>query len=212
MDFAVIVPDRGDRKPFFEFCQYQISRFSLKPTKVYYINHEPVSDEVDLIPRVAKGIQQAKEDGIDLVFIIENDDYYDPHYFYSMSRYFHDYQFFGQNYTYYYNIKTLTYSKFEHAYRSSLFTTGFKISALNNFNFNTLKSQLFLDIELWKYARYKKRIFIDTNAIGIKHGMGKCAGKGHSMKLRYNDADMEWLESKVDDEALYFYRKMNSIL
>ena len=213
MEFAIIVPDRGDRKVFMDFCKEQISRFTLKPSKTYFIDYEPPNQSMDIITRVKSGIDDATKDGIDLVFIIESDDFYPANYFERFQPHFDKYEFFGQEYSDYYNIKTLTFTRFLHQYRSSLCTTGFKISALNNFDWFKLSfSKPFLDIKLWDYARKRKRIFVDTGCIGIKHGLGLCGGKGHKMKLKNQDSNMAWLEERTDKEAFEFYKQLNKTI
>ena len=77
---AIIIPDRGDRQELTEHCFYQIKRQTIKPEKIYHINYPPIDDSVDLVSRIQKGIQLAKNDGINKVAIIENDDYYPDNY------------------------------------------------------------------------------------------------------------------------------------
>jgi hypothetical protein len=207
--FAVIVPDRRDRKEFTENCLRQLERMTLKPDRIFHIDHAALGPGFDLIDRIKQGVSLATHTGYDLCFIVENDDYYPANYFERFAPYFNDYHFFGQDYSDYYNLKNLTHNRFYHDYRASLFTTGFKISALNNFDWPD-NSKPFLDIEIWKYARHKKRKFIDTGAIGIKHGLGLCGGKGHKMNWPKNyDKGMNELRKRVDPESFEFYKSMS---
>ena len=91
-----------------------------------------------------------------------------------------------------------------HPGRSSLFVTGFKLSALKDFNWPK-KTERFLDISLWSYAKTKKRKFVETSAIGIKHNCGKVGGRGHAMVMKNLDNDLTWLKENVDKEAFEFY-------
>lgn len=207
MRFCIIIPDRNDRPELTAFCLKQLERMTLKPDEIYHVNSPPHGPGFDLIERVQAGIAAAKVDGIDLCFIIENDDSYPANYFERFFPYFEDYHFFGQEWSDYYNLRNLTYNRFDHPHRASLFTTGFKISALNNFEWPPADKP-FLDIELWKYARHKKRKFIDTGAIGMKHGLGLCGGKGHRMNMRNKDPQLKWLASKVDPESFEFYKSL----
>lgn len=204
MKFATITPDRGDRKPLMDFCKYQISRFEVKPDQSYFIDYAPRSENIDIVPRFLEGIERAKEDGFDLVFILESDDYYDPTYF----NHIPDADFIGESNTIYYNIRNKTYQNFNHPGRSSLFTTGFKISALKGFRPNP--NDRFLDISLWKFANLnnKKMAFRETGAIGIKHNIGLCGGKGHVLRMKHSDNDLEWLSEHVDQEAFDFYKNL----
>lgn len=211
MKFCVIIPDRNDRFQLTEFCLKQLDRMTLKPDNIFHMNNSPVGSGFDLVSRIYDGVKQAQVEGYDLCFVIENDDYYPANYFEKFAPYFEKYDFFGQEYSWYYNLRNLTYNKFDHQYRSSLFTTGFKISALNNFDWPD-DSKPFLDIDLWKYARHRKRIFTDTGAIGIKTGLGLCGGKGHQFVMRSKDPEMKWMESKVDSESFEFYRSLSEKL
>lgn len=212
MKFCCIIPDRNDRPELTKFCFQQLNRMTLQPDKVYWINHAPISNNFDLVDRIRKGVQIAKEEGFDLCFVLENDDSYKADYFERFAPYFDKYDFFGQEYSIYYNLRNQTYNRFDHKYRSSLMTTGFKISSLARFDWPDADTR-FLDIELWKYARHKKRVFIDTGAIGVKHGLGKCGGKGHQMYWPKNfDKDFNQLKKMVDSEAFEFYRDLSTKL
>lgn len=206
MNFAAIIPDRGDRPEFLQNCVKQIECFTLQPTEVFCIGHPPRSEEMDLVERVREGIHMAKQVGIDWVFIIENDDYYPPDYFERFAPYLEKYEFLGDDHTTYYHLKNKTYRTWHHPYRSSLFTTGFRISALNNFDWPP-DNERFLDIKLWHYAKYKKKKFVDTGAIGMKHGLGKTGGKGHYMRFKDVDVDLKWLSTRVNG-SMDFYKSI----
>jgi len=207
MRFAAIIPDRNDRPKLTSFCFRQLERMTLKPDRIFHMNNSPVGSGFDLVSRIYDGVKQAEAEGFDLCFVIENDDFYPFDYFYRYEPFFEQYDFFGQECSWYYNLRNLTYNRFDHQYRSSLFTTGFKISALNNFDWPD-DSKPFLDIDIWKYARHKKRIFTDTGAVGIKTGMGLCGGKGHQFVMRNKDPEMKWLAAHVDSESFDFYRSL----
>jgi hypothetical protein len=208
MKFAIITPDRGDRSQFTSFCLHQIERQQLPLGSFTHIhvNYPPKSSEVDLIERVRHGIDQAKMLGYDWVIMMENDDFYPKDYLSRFIPFMDNADFIGDEQTIYYNLRNRTYSIFDHPHRSSLFTTAFRISALNNFEWPTQGPNL--DIMLWKYARHKRRKFIKTGAVGIKHGIGKCGGIGHTRMLRYHDKDMVFLKERVDGEALAFYKSL----
>lgn len=182
---------------------------TLKPETIFHVNHLPeMCGKYDLVDRVKLAVGKATLAEFDLCFIVENDDYYPANYFEQFAPYFETHDFFGQEHSTYYNLRNLTHNRFDHQYRSSLFTTGFKISALNNFEWPD-PSKPFLDIDLWKYARHKRRVFVETGAIGIKHGLGLCGGKGHKFNMRNRDPDMKWLSERVDPESLEFYKSMS---
>lgn len=203
--FCVIIPNRPGREKLFDFCIYQLSQMTLKPDMVYNIDWPAIGDEVDISERVFDGVNRAKRDGFDLCFIIENDDYYPVDYFKRYGDMLHD--FFGSQETIYYNLINRTWSRLSHPMRSSLFTTGFRISAIEKLNFQFPKNTPFVDIALWKYAKpFCKKFIPHTGAVGIKgHGLGLSGGKAHSMLLNKPDPYFNWLRSNVSKEAFEFY-------
>lgn len=173
----------------------------------YLMNDRPTSDQPDLVPRIRKGVELAKRDGFEWAFIIEDDDYYPYDYFQQVGD-LSDYDFVGFNTTTYYNLRNQTYETMSHHGRSSLFCTGFRISALNMFNWPK-DSVTFLDIRLWEYAQQFRVKLIERNpCLGIKHGIGKCGGKAHRNVLKMKDEHTTFLYSNVDTEAFEFYNKL----
>lgn len=208
MKFCCIIPDRGDRPELTAHCFKQLRRMSVYPDKVFHIAYLPdMCGSFDLVSRVRHGVADAAEAGFDWCFIIENDDYYPANYFDRFAPYLDRHDFIGDQLTTYYNLKNLTHKTFNHPHRSSLFTTAFRISALNNFEWPGDENP-FLDIEMWKYARFKRRAFINTGAIGIKHGVGLCGGKGHQMNMPNQDQSLDWLSNHVDEMSFQFYKGM----
>lgn len=214
MKIACIIPDHGGREELIKFAFEQLERQTVKPYAIYHVSpsHIKPGESIDLIARLKMGCELAKQDGMDFVIVIE-DDYYPADYIARFIPYMH-LDFVGQNYTTYYHLKNRTWKLFngsDHKYRSSLFTTGFRLSALNNWNWNSLRPDTaFVDIKLWEYARRRTKAFIDTSAIGMKHGIGICAGKGHLMKFQNSDPYMEWLRSKVDERSFEFYKSFSA--
>lgn len=208
--FATLTVDRGDRPQFFDFCMHQISRFTVQPKHTIIVNEPPTSEAIDITKRMKMGITAAKGLGIDIVYIIESDDYYSASYIEEM--WIGDQDFIGCSKSLYYNLQNKTYNEFPHPNRSSLFCTAFRISALENFPWPP-ENTTFLDLILWQYAnRYpqKKILLLDRSiGVGIKHGIGKRAGTGHRLTMPHKDsADMNFLKSKVDGEAMIFYRSL----
>lgn len=216
--FAIIVPDRGDRPQMREWCEHQVKQFhSDGHMFTVYVDFAPVNSKPDLIARIYQGIDVVKSKGIDFVFIVENDDMYPPEYLSKMGNP-EGYDFIGCEHSYYYNLRNLTWQRFDHAHRSSLFNTGFRISAMNGFQWEQLirKNDVFLDIEIWKWARKRNRRkikFVEgTGSIGIKHGIGLCGGKGHRMEMINKDPEMSWLKSRVDSGSFEFYKQLSGKL
>lgn len=204
MKFAIIIPDHGARPQFAEFCLNQLSRMTVKPDATYLVNYK---QEVfpDLTQRIKSGVQQAKNDGYENVFIIETDDYYPHDYFEKMT--LDNSDFVGQYHTVSYHVINKTWANHEHKYRSSLFTTGFKISCLDRFQWPADKD-IHLDIRLWEHAKKFKRKFVESGAIGIKHNIGTVAGTYHKREFKNRDSELRHLKNIVDKEAYIFYKSL----
>jgi hypothetical protein len=203
-DFCTITPSRGDRPQFLEFCKHQLSRMTVKPVESFFITAPPLDGRYDIVWRINAGVVNAKLNGIDKVYIIEDDDYYPVDYFERMPIGEND--IVGCPYSFYYNLRNRTYQQLVHVNRSSLFCTGFSISGMNiRFNRFKFDSPNF-DLALWRESKKKKRKFYDSGAVGIKHGIGLCGGRGHRSVLKHSDENMEWLKANVDSEAFEFYK------
>ena len=211
--FCVIIPDRDDRPEFLEHCIFQMERQTLRPDKIYLEGLEiKPTNNFDLIKRVRRGITEAVRDGIDICYIIENDDYYPDNYFGKMFIYHFD--FIGIPKSIYYNIRVGKIAHMEHEKNSSLFCTGFRISALKDFDWPP-DDYLSLDLKLWEYARERAIRLRDSfiyrypgvMPIGIKHGVGLCAGTGHNPEfpLYKEDPDFKWLKENIRPESFDFY-------
>lgn len=208
------MPDRSDRPEFFAFAVKQVNRMGFGEA-AYIINDRPQGDEIDIVPRIKRGIEMAKRDGFDFVLLIENDDYYPEEYLLHLQDYW-NYDFVGFSATTYYHLKNKTWQNMRHPNRSSLFCTGFRISALSNNFWNRVKDNTkFLDILIWEEAQRtsdKIKLLDSNSCIGIKHGIGKTGGRGHHMTFQYSDPEMKWLKEHVDKEAFEFYRELSKKL
>lgn len=208
--FCTITPTRGDRPELLEFCKHQLQRMTIRPAQSYFINYPPKSKHFDLTERVIEGVRRAALDGFDKVFIVEEDDFYNARYFEHFTFHGNDkIDFIGSRHTVYYSVRHQRYTEINHPGRSSLFTTGFKISSLNGFKWPD-PTEVFLDLKLWEFAAKRKYTkFIDQDiapfAIGIKHGLGLCGGKGHTMTHKQWDDRLDYLCRHTDSEAFQFY-------
>jgi hypothetical protein len=208
MNYCTITPTRGDRPELLKHCLEQLRRMNggFHVTNAYLMNDKPRSEKPDIIDRVRKGIEMAKKDGFEFAFVIEDDDHYPENYLTSIDM---DFDFFGYEDTVYYNLKNRTYEKYNHPRRSSLFTTGFRISAMDKFNWPS-DDTVFLDTRIWDFALRKKMktVLLKNNpCTGIKHGIGKTGGKGHRLKMKNMDSDYNFLRSRVGDD-FEFYKNL----
>lgn len=211
MTFCAITPTRGDRPELLEHCKWQVSRMTLRPEKHFIIDYPPKNGNKDLVERLQFGISLAKE--YEWAFIIEDDDFYGADYFERLYR--HDADFVGDDRTLYYNIRNNGYETTHHKGRASLFTTGFRLSSLKNFDWTRIKpGSVWADIALWNHASSKaiRKKFVDSGTIGIKHGQGLTGGIGHRQRYRTFDNNWNVLASKVDAESLEFYKNLQKKL
>lgn len=208
MSVALLTTDRRDRPKMMQHCINQVGSFVSKHDLHIVVNYHPKTKGFDLTERFEMGYKQAKELGYEWLIVIESDDYYPADYLHKVMLNADKSDFIGCEFTYYYNIKLRTWERLYHPNRSSLFTTAFRVSAMEGFRWD-IAHKLFLDIDIWQYAKRHnfRRTFTDAGAVGIKgHGEGMSGGKGHSMKLKNKDPDLKWLSSKVDKESLEFYK------
>ena len=65
-----------------------------------------------------------------------------------------------------------------------------------------------LDMRLWLFAKSFQCKFVDNvGAIGIKHGIGLCGGRGHQFNPNYvKDSGMWDLKRQVREESFEFYK------
>lgn len=203
MKIATITPTR-DRPELFEFCKTQLNRQTHQPDVRYYMAFDAEDNKVDLTRRVRQGYELALKDGIDYVFIWEDDDMMVRNYLESVKL---NFDFFGYQSSTYYNLRNQTYDTFTHPGRSSLFCTAFRVEALKGYRWPS-DDTIFLDIHLWNWAtrKSKKKVLLKTNPnTGMKHGLGKVGGKGHKIAMRRHDADLSYLYSRCEDYQFEFY-------
>lgn len=207
MGHSLITVDRGDRRPLFNHCLNQVSRLTASFDSHIIINRPPKSFKPDIKERVHEGYLQAVDKGIDWLVMIESDDFYPAEYLHRVLLHADTSDFIGCEFSYYYNLVNRTWDKLEHKGRSSLYTTAFRVSAMKNFAWHRA-DDVFLDINIWNYAKRFRRTFINAGAIGIKHGIGLTGGKGHKTIFKNRDPELKWLEARVDKESMEFYKSL----
>jgi hypothetical protein len=208
---ALVTVDRGDRGFLYEHCLKQVSNFPVSLDHIKIVR-PPKSSQPDLTERMIEAYDIAVDKGYSWLIVIESDDFYPQDYILRMWQHFDASDFIGSEFTYYYNLRNRTWERSMHPNHSSLFCTAFRVSAMKDFKWK-LAHKVFLDLDIWRYARKNnlRRTFIDTGAIGIKHGTGLCGGRGHVQKFKNTDSDLLWLKSKVDEKSFDFYGKLELV-
>lgn len=209
MSIMLLTADRGDRPELLTHCKWQVSRFVSSFAEHQIVDYPAKNDRPDLTERVRAGYEYAKVQGYDWIVIVENDDFYAKTYLHHLQLKMNESDFIGSEFTYYYNLRNRTWERTMHPNHSSLFCTAFRVSAMKDFKWN-VANKVFLDVDLWRYARKFRRTFVELPAIGMKHGIGLCGGKGHVQTLPNKDTDMKWLQSKVDEVSFNFYNTLSN--
>lgn len=208
MKIGIIIPDRKDRPLFLENCLRLIKNQTLQPTIIEVINYEPESDNVDITQRYRRGYEKLRNKGLDVIALMENDEWYSPEYLEIMVNGWVKHgkpEIFGTNYTVYYHIKLFSYFTMHHLTRSSAMST--LITPDMDIKW-CVDEQPYTDIWLWKQLQGVTFTPPKIICLGIKHGVGKCGGMAHVDKLhRYvgNDTNKDYLRSVVDNESFNFY-------
>jgi hypothetical protein len=217
MKIAVVVPTRGDRPEFLSHCRRQIHRQTLSPDEIIFVDYEPVKREIaDLTARYRKGITDARQRGCNLICFWEDDDWYDEKYLeWIVSSWTKKGrpEVFGIEVSYYFNLKSMRGTIFEHPGRSSMFCTCLSIA---EHRWNTLHwppdSERFLDLWIWRKWNLTKATANFTDkiyTIGIKHGIGLTGGGGHNTDATFyrgSSYDQEWLQRNIDDQSYQIYK------
>lgn len=212
MKVATLTCTRGtERRKLVEFCLNQIDWQTRQPDERIVVNY-PAMNGKDLTKRFREGVERARAMGIDFIVVAEDDDSLLPTHIENYSQYFDNYDFIGDPWTTYYRLDTRRWETEHHHGRASLFTTAFRVSALDNFAWPA-DDYVFLDMPLWRHARKFRCKFVKSGAIGIKgHGFGMVGGKGHRQKLRHDDANMDFLKKNVSEKHIEFYTELMKTL
>lgn len=217
---GIIIPDRGDRPLFLENCMRMIRdqeyRTYAISTYVLKVDFKPSDNTKDITKRYRIGYDALRNKNYDIIFLIENDDWYSPTYIESMLTAWiaaGKPDLFGTRYTIYYHIRLLKGYTMHHETRSSAMSTMIRPDL--NFAWcpdheSYTDSWLYdnLPYKLWTPPRDK------PICIGIKHGVGMTGGVAHTDSLEaytdypnssFDDADKDWLRSVMDDVSFEFY-------
>ncbi len=209
MKIAVVIPDRGDRPEFTRNCLRMMDCQTRKPDATFLVNYPPESDKKDITQRYRKGYEYATNSGADVVFFIENDDWYSKAYIETMVSAWEKHgkpDIFGTTSTIYYHIGKKAWFVMDHHSRSSAMSTMIKAGLDLTW---PVDEDPYTDIHLWFNIKDKLTFGpIIPICVGIKHGVGLCGGQNHTDAMhRYlnNDPDMDFLRKTIDEESFKFY-------
>lgn len=206
MRVGIIIPDRGDRPQFLENCLRMMDAQTLKPERVCIMGYEPESDNCDITQRYRRGYNHLAGKNLDVIALIENDDWYSQKYLEFMISKWQELgkpDIFGTAYTIYYHIKLGAYFTMYHQDRASAMNTLIKPDLDITW---PVDHEPFTDMHLW--CTIKGTVFMPDKvmSVGMKHGVGLCGGRSHVDKLhRYTQKDEGFLKLTLDEESYKFY-------
>ncbi len=209
MKIAVLIPTRGNRPEFFENCLRMVRNQTVKPDRVEVVIDTATSSDCDITWRYKLGYERLRNKGFDIIFLMEDDDYYAPDYIETMLSAWGDAgkpDIFGTDYTIYYHIKLYKWLTMHHQVRSSAMST--MIVPDLKLDWNIVDNDPYTDLYLWRMV--KGRTFKPEKhiCIGIKHGSTMTGGRLHTDKLHQyvnDDSNKLWLQKNTDPESFKFY-------
>jgi len=220
MKIGILIPDRNDRPEFLQNCLRMINNQIVKPHIIEIVNDPPpenfllgnkiMKNVCDITYRYRIGYERLKNKGLDIIALIENDDWYHPTYLETMLSKWVAVgkpDLLGHDYTTYYHIKEFAHFNMNHKTRSSAMNTFIKPDLNINWCYD---GEAYTDLHLWLKCGLSKHIFHPEKHIclGIKHGEGFCGGVNHTTKMeRYinKDIDKKFLRTVMDDDSFIFY-------
>lgn len=215
MKIAVIIPDRNDRPEFLKACKSMLKSQTVQPDEIYIVNYPSKSQDCDITERYRIAYHWFDGMDYDVIFFMENDDYYAPNYIEQMLLMWQSAEkpdLFGIGYTYYYHLGLKKYVKFEHKRRASMMNTLIKPDL--NFKW-CVDNYAYTDAHLWQTIKNRVTCFPETPiSLGIKHGIGKSGGEYHKTRLErydlgFNDSDFTFLREHTTPEMFDFYTRMH---
>jgi glycosyltransferase involved in cell wall biosynthesis len=216
MKLALVIPTRGDRPKFLKQCHHLISRQTLQPDEIIFVDYAPKSSMKDITQRYKKGVEKATKRGCEAVIFWEDDDWYHPSYNeWLINNWVKQRKpsVFGVGETYYYNITANSRLYMAHENRTSMFCTMLKLPHPGPWPADHYP---YLDMHLHKRHKVKTVNFPKNQvlAIGIKHGVGMVGGGGHHYRFKWDsigEKARSWFVNQMDEE-LTFYDEMSKSL
>lgn len=215
MKIGVIIPTRNDRPLFEANCLRMILSQTIKPDIIEVIDNPPETQDCDITWRYKIGYDKLRNKNIDVIFLMENDDFYSSNYIETMLNNWilnGKPDLFGTNYTIYYHLKLKAYFQMNHTLRSSAMSTMIKPDL--NFPW-CANNEPYTDMHLWNLPGLKRITFNPGKhiCIGMKHGEGLCGGRSHVDRLHryqdpkhaFQDADSLFLKQNLDADSFLFY-------
>jgi glycosyltransferase involved in cell wall biosynthesis len=208
MKIAVLIPTRGNRPELLENCLRMVRSQTVTPDHIELVIDTPISSKRDITWRYRIGYDRLRDKGFDVIFLMEDDDWYAPDYIETMLKEWEVAgrpDIFGTRYTIYYHLKLYKWMIMHHNTRSSAMSTLIK----PDLNFSWCPDdEPYTDAHLWRTLR--GTVFRPSKHIclGIKHGTTMTGGASHVDRLdRYvnDDSNKTFLSNTMDVTSFNFY-------
>jgi len=145
----------------------------------------------------------------DVIFIIEDDEYYSPHYLRLMMTLLESSHIAGLSNSRYYHLQTPGWKQMNNYQHASLCHTALRSEALPLLFEAVHSGEYYFDIELWRQALERgvpSVLLSNTNmSIGIKGMAGRIGlGTGHDMIGYRGDRDLSMFKNWLGDDHKYY--------
>lgn len=211
---AVIIPTRGDRPKFLKHARWLIEQQAFQPDMILTMNSKPTGPGADLTKRYRVGYEHATKMGMDLTIWWEDDDWYNRKYIQMMVNQWTKAgkpDLVGNAQSRYYHIITGQWADIHHPGHSSAMNMAVKTGLDIPW---PADNHIFLDKHIWDRMGSKGLLLSHNMSIGIKHGFGKCGGKGHDPRLgiyKEKDENFVQLQQTVDKKSLRLYQTIRQL-
>lgn len=177
MKIGIITPTHH-RPYLLNRASFYIKRQTLEPSCGFI-----APGEESLKEKYRQGLEALK-DKVDLIFFMEDDDYYPANYLEKMVELYGwagKPEIFGIGETWFYHPEFRAYWYYlNQEDNSCAFTTCIRSDAVDKIDWSTI-DDVFVDAGLWRQLQGETVTFGKPFAIGIKHGRGKrCLAGGHT--------------------------------
>lgn len=234
-----LITPTGDRPEAFQLCEYWMGRQTYKGDIQWIVVDDGVKETCctrnqEYVRRVPRSSDPSHTLGVNLleaiprvkgskVIIIEDDDYYDPCYLETMSRWLDSAELVGERGAKYYYLASRAYYFWTNHQHASLCRTGFSASAVDQFR-NTIeqgkRGNPSIDMAFWERFTGKRQLhetLLNGKAmcVGIKQLPGRTGITHRRYKQAVDDPDMDLLRVWTgDDFAAYrrFVRRSDSFI
>lgn len=145
----------------------------------------------------------------DIIFFIEDDDYYSPTYIETMLKLLETSEIAGLSNSQYYHVKVPGYKFMGNYAHSSLCTTAIRKSQLVRLNRAIKSENFYIDIELYKYCKgdgVSLSLLANSDlSIGMKGMNGKQGlSRGHTEDWYTEDVNLSVLKQWLGDDHKYY--------